>query len=186
MILSELSAVVSGKTTAEDIVSAVDVWFSAGKGSGGFLDTAYSGSIEHLSGLIVSDDEQVTLPATAADDALRNTLKGFAITALIARDLVPTDPALRQSLVKTAGTQLLASDDDLSHLRASVGVTEAKISNAQTANKNEETALGLARAELVNVDEYETATALKAVESQMKTLYTLTARLSDLSLTDYI
>lgn len=185
-IISALGNAVSGLTSAEDIVSAIDDWFAASRGSGGFLDVAYGGSNEAASGLIISENETVSLPVTGADASLRDTLKGFAMAALVARDLIPSDDSLRQTLIQNASTQLLASESSLSEPRGSIGNIEEKISDAQTSNDNEKTSLSLARTELVGIDEYETAAALEAVQTQMETLYTLTARLTALSLTDYL
>ena len=53
-------------------------------------------------------------------------------------------------------------------------------------NAAEASALQIARNGLVAADPYDTATAIQAVQTQIETLYTLTARLSRLSLTDYL
>lgn len=185
-ILSALGAAVSGFTSAEDIISAVDSWFSAAKGEGGFMDVAYSGSTTQVSGLMISDNQRVTLPATAADDALRETLKGFAVSALVANDLVPSDDALRRSLIQSSSTILLSADSALSGVMGSVGSVQETISAVKTENENEKTSLALARTDLIGIDEYETATALEAVQTQLETLYTLTSRLAGLSLADYL
>lgn len=185
-ILASLGEAVSGYTSSEDIISAIDSWFSAPAGAGGFMDIAYLGSTDPVSGVIISDNEKVDLPATAADDTLRDTLKGFAIAALVARDMVPSDDTLRQSLIQSASEQLLSSDSAISELRGTIGNVEEQIADAETANETETTSLTLARTNLVGIDEYETATALTAVQTQMETLYTLTARLAELSLADYL
>ena len=50
----------------------------------------------------------------------------------------------------------------------------------------EATALGLAREALIGADPYEAAAALEAAETQLETLYTLTARISRLSLVNFL
>ena len=50
----------------------------------------------------------------------------------------------------------------------------------------EATALGLARADLIAVDGYDAASRLKETETRLQTIYALTARLSELSLANYL
>jgi len=63
---------------------------------------------------------------------------------------------------------------------------QARIDTATTRNTSEATALGIARAGLVQLDPYETATRLQHAETQLQLIYTLTARMSRLSLADYL
>ncbi len=44
----------------------------------------------------------------------------------------------------------------------------------------------IARTELIGADPYDTATEMEAVQGQLETLYTVTARLSRLSLADFL
>lgn len=185
-ILAALGSAVNGLTTSSDILAAIDNWFAAPAGSGGFADIAYTGGTNSVTETIISDTDKVSLPTTAADLELRDTLKGFAISALVAGNFIPADETVINSLVRASGEQLLSADTALSTLRGQVGVTEEKIASAQAANTSEKTSLNLARLSLIGIDEYETATALEAVTSQIETLYTLTSRLSSLSLTDYL
>ena len=60
------------------------------------------------------------------------------------------------------------------------------VEQADTRNGAQQTALSLARSNLVAADPYETASALTQTEGNLQTLYALTARLSRLSLTDYL
>ena len=72
-------------------------------------------------------------------------------------------------------------------LRASLGETQARAEAALTRMASEAGALELARSGLLSVNPYEAATALREAESGLETLYAvLTARLSRLSLTEYL
>ena len=61
-----------------------------------------------------------------------------------------------------------------------------KISAAETRNSSEESALQIARNDLTSVDPYSTATKLQETQTQLETIYALTARMSHLSLLDYL
>lgn len=185
-IMAALGASVSGMTLVEDIVTAVDDWFDAPAGGGGYLDVAYLGSDTALAGFAVADTDTVELPLTAADPTLRDALKGFALAALVAQDLVPDTHDLRVSLAQTAGEKIISAEGNLTALQSELGTTEGIISSAQTRNAAQKTSLQIAKGELIGVDAYESATALEAVQTQLDTLYTLTTRLSQLSLTDYL
>jgi len=65
-------------------------------------------------------------------------------------------------------------------------VIEAQIDGATARNTAESSALELARAELIAIDPYKAATDLTSVQTQLETLYALTARLSRLSLVEYL
>ena len=67
-----------------------------------------------------------------------------------------------------------------------IGLQEAATTKTQAQNTAESSALSIARSTLISADPYETATALQETEASIQNLYTLTARLSRLKLTDYL
>lgn len=185
-ILTALSTQIAGLTNAADIDAAVAAWFDAPQGGGGFLDTAYFGSDLASGPVQVAEGEGISLDLRTSTPGLRQTLTGFAMAALVGRDMVPQDDQLRADLAQAAGEHLLSAESALVSFRADLGVAEAAIEDARTRNSAEKSSLELARAELIGADPYESATALQAIETQLETLYTLTARLSALSLADYL
>mgnify|MGYP006193710875 CR=1 FL=1 len=56
----------------------------------------------------------------------------------------------------------------------------------QARNSAEITALELARAKIVSVDPFEAATKVKEAQTQLEMIYAVTARLSSLSLMEYL
>jgi len=185
-ILGALAVTIAGLGTAQDIASAVSDWFNAPAGGGGYIDVAYQGSSTTLAPQQLSSTDTVELATTALDPDVRELLQGFAMAALVGRNLVPSDPELRAQLSRTAGEQILTSAGPLTATRAAIGTAQEAIATAQARNTSESAALELSRGQIIGVDEYDTATALEALQSQLETLYTLTARLSGLSLTDYL
>ncbi|MGJ8582752.1 MAG: flagellin [Marinosulfonomonas sp.] len=183
-ILSSLRTATASETTAAGVVSVVDAWFDTV--GGGFETDAYLGSMVKLSDVAVSEHIQVSLATTAADSDVREALKGFALGALLGDGILGVDTAQRSELSKLTGEKLLSSQSNLSELRANIGSTEAEIENAQAGNSARKTAIELTRAEMTGVDSYRTAVELEAVQTQLETLYTLTSRMSRLSLADFL
>lgn len=185
-ILTALGTAVGGLTQPDEIVDAVNAWFDAPYGSPGYLENAYTGSDTALAPVQLSETDRTQVNFTAADQTIRNLLKGFALASLVAENKVPDTLATRSALTQAAGERILTSDAEMSVLRSELGTVEAVIAEAQTHNATQKAALEIAKGELVGIDTYESATALEAVQSQLETLYTLTSRLSQLTLTDYL
>lgn len=181
-LLSQAAAVVVGASSVVDIETALQDWLDD---PSGFAAQAYTGGAG-LSPVPVADDETVRLDVTANDPALRATLKGLLMGALLERGVLGGQPEARAGLARRAGENLAETAPDRAHLAARVGVAEAQIAAADVRNAAETSVLEMARNEMVGVDGYETATSLQEAQTRLETLYTLTARLSRLNLADYL
>lgn len=181
-ILGSLRAELVGATTATVAMSRISAWFDAPTG---FAAVAYMGG-GPIADHAVSPDDSVWLGATANDPSFRQALKGFAAAALI------NDPALTlgqsdmQAFALLAGEQMMTGQDALIHLAAKIGVSESRINTAQSRNSAEKLTLEIAMSDLVQSDPFTLATELEAVQTNLETLYAVTARLSRLNLTDFI
>lgn len=183
-LLAALEAEVAGLTTAEDVVAAVDDWFAR---SDGFETVAYLGA-DHPTGAVrVTEGRTVNLDTTASDPEIRDLLKALATGALLSdANVLSGNHAARSELSRAAGEALLSAESRVTDLRAGLGSVQARIETIQTENAASRNALELARSDLLSVDPYETATEFQAVEGQLETFYAVTARLSRLSLADYL
>jgi flagellar hook-associated protein 3 FlgL len=126
------------------------------------------------------------MPVTAADPDLRDVLTGYALAALVAEGTLAAAPEERAALVREAGIRIMSGDAALARAGARIGGAEAALEDAEAARAAERTALEQARDALKGADPYRTATALTAAQTQLETLYALTARLSGLSLAEYL
>jgi flagellar hook-associated protein 3 FlgL len=185
-ILDALMLAAAGQVTPAGIDSTITAWFDAPAGGGGFVDMIYGGSNQPLAAFLVGPADSVQLDTMATDPALRDLLKGFALGALVSEGILPGDVAGQAEILKSSGETLLGAVDLLAGLRAEVGTVEAHIADAAFRNEAQRSALTIARNEIIAADPYDTASALEAVQTQIETLYTLTARLSRLSLADYL
>lgn len=185
-ILTALSGAIAGQTTVSGIQAAVTAWFDAPPGGGGYRDVIYGGSAAALPPFAIGEGDTAAISLTATDDTIRQTLKGLSLGALVANGTLAGDPAGRAQLVRAAGDTLLSATTDIVTLRANLGSVEQHVATTATRNAAETTSLQITRNTIVAADPFETASELEAVKTQLETLYTLTARLSRLSLTDFL
>lgn len=183
-IKTGLSAAVTGLTTAADIRTAVDAWFDTP--GGGFDTIAYLGSADTLDPFQISDVSSASLDLRAQDDEIRALLKEFTLIALIDDGLLAGDLSEKKLLADGAGLGMVNAERDLTFVRARIGTEEANIEDTGVRNSAERSSLLAARDLLVGADPYETATKLEDAETQLQLLYSLTARLADLSLVGYL
>jgi flagellar hook-associated protein 3 FlgL len=179
--LANIQASFGPIATAADLVTAVDAWFAAPTG---FAATYQGGA--GTAPMDIAPGETADLDVRANDPVLRSTLRGQVLAALLDTSLFATNQPERAALAQTAAEALLTSATDRTTLAARIGVAEEKIDGAVTRNAAERSALDIARTSLLAADPYEAATRLEAAETQLKSIYSVTARLSRLSLVDYL
>lgn len=185
VILGALGSAISGETTISGVLDQIDMWFNAPAGGGGYLDIAYQGGAP-LAPFHIGEGETANLNITAADPDIRDTLKSLAIGALLSDGLFAGDTGKRALIANAAGERVITAAGSITNIGSAIGAAQGRVESVATRNGAETAALQLARNEIVAVDEYDSATALEALQTQMETLYTLTARLANLSLTDYM
>lgn len=179
-ILADLSNAVAGATTATAVMAAADAWFDTP--GGGFETVAYQGATTDLAPFAISEGDQVSLSTRADHQALRDIMKSVAVTALMGQGLLSGNVAEQKRLLAATGAGLMNSADELTAVKAGIGYAEERIETARIQSETQAASLRLAQNALVSADPYETALRLKDVETQLQTVYTVTARLSNLSL----
>ena len=177
-----LEAAVAGALSSADVVTAVDGWFSD---SAGFAAVVYQGG-DTLPAVPIGRDQTAQIDVTALDPAIVASIKGLAMASLLARGVLGGSDVARADLAKRAGENLASNQTAMAELEARLGTTEANIINAGVQNDAEKSALEIARLGLLSVDPYETATRLQQAQTQLETLFSITARMSRLSLVNYL
>lgn len=180
-ILTALDAEIAGALTAGDMVTAISDWFASPTG----FAATYLGA-DALAPLLVAPGESAQIDVTALDPTLVQTLKGLAIGAMLNRGALAGDQVGRGQLARASAESLIASQTDRALLGARLGTTEAQIGAAEVRNQAEATSLGLARLDLLALDPFETASKLEERQSQLELLFAITARMSRLSLVNYL
>lgn len=179
VLMTELVSEVAGLTDADDIILAVKDWFDD---PAGFDAAMYNGSTTNLSPVDVGDGEQVALTLRADDPDLKTALQSFAIAALVDEGALALSDGTKVDLIRAAGMELASSNERLISLQADIGFTEGQLERATSRNEAAKTSLSIAKNDLVTADPFETYTRLEEAQLQLQSLYTVTARSSELSL----
>jgi flagellar hook-associated protein 3 FlgL len=182
-LLDGLRNAMTGAGTPADMMAAARDWFDD---PAGFEAAVYRGSDTPLASFSLSETESVKIEARATDERLTGAMRLAAVAALSEDPALGLDLAGRTELFRMAGQEMLGARDEVTALRAEVGFAEARIDRVATRNAAEETSLGFARGALLQVDPFDTATKLEEVQFQLESLYTVTARMSKLSLVNFL
>lgn len=183
-LMADVRANLTGLTNAADIATAVDAYFAVGTGD--FETNIYQGSDEAMRGFILNEHERAEIEVKASDPEIRDVLKGLVLGSLVAEGELDGNVQEQSDLLRLAGETMFSAGVGLDHLRATVGAEQAKIEAASVRNTAERVAAETAKGEIVSADIYESAAKLSEAESQLNLMYTITARLSRLKLSDYL
>ena len=133
----------------------------------------------------LTDDQSVRLDARADDPAIKTALKAAAIAAM-ANELPGLTTESKSVLLLDAGVRLFGAASGLVSVQERIGFVEESVDRATVAMTAQRTTLASSRNELISADPFDTASRLQAVQLQLETHYTVTARMSQLSLLGYI
>lgn len=181
VILTALKNELAGVATPEEARGRIADWFSD---ADGFARLYRGGTAQEP--ILVSDTDSLRVSVTALDPAVTQTLAGFAMGALVDAGLFSGQPDNRSAMINFAAQSLTEATDTRIILAANIGRVEERLQSISTRMSAEASALQTARSDLIGVDPYEAASRLKAAETQLQSLYTVTARMTRLTLADYI
>lgn len=182
-LLTAMRTALAGAATPDDLLAGAETWFAD---PAGFEATMYQGSPDALTPFGVSQSDKVTLNLRAVDPKLREVLKLAAVATLASDPTFGFDVKSQSELFNKSGQALLAGQDDIISLRANVGFIEERIEQVTTRNAAEQTTLNFAKLDLLNIDPYEAATRLQEAQFQLESLYSVTVRMSQLSLVNFL
>lgn len=184
LMRASIAAATAAATTAADVRTAIDTWFDSP--TGGFATLGYLGDTGPALTRRIDAQLDVMIDARANDPALRDVLKATAMAAIAGDPGLALAPGEKAALLLDAGVALLSAGQPLVAVQARLGQTELQIEVASASISARQTAYGIIHNELISVDPYTTATALQQVQAQLETHYTLTSRLSRLTLMEYL
>lgn len=174
-LLSQLRTIADGAATPADFATAIDTYFN--DPAGGWQQSIYRGSDS------ASDPDAVT----ASNPAIVEIISGLAVMALA--DPINSPPALlslNPGVVDAAADRVSSGTVTLTNVRSELGVKQEQIRTDQKLLDLEETIVTTAFNSLTARDQYEAASALKILESNLEASYLLTSRLASLSLLNFL
>jgi flagellar hook-associated protein 3 FlgL len=181
-LLAALGAELAGLATEAEVTATLDAFFDDPVR---FQAAAYRGGPAATGGVIDDGQPAPALP-TADDPAIRGQLKSMAMVVLIDNGALSLSAAEENAVQQRAMTGLLESGAALAALQARVGDVQEALDQRLTRLSVARDRLELARQEMVGVDSYKAAMALEQSRVQLESIYTVTARIARLSLTEYL
>ena len=182
-ILSAVSDSVAGLTTASDILDALEAFFF--NPGGPFETLIYQGAGASPGGAIDDFETGPTLP-TASDPAIRRHLMAAALGALLNDQTLVLARSETRALANNTMELAESNGEALTALRAGIGFGQGLLEQRSQRLSYEKDALVMARDRLVGVDPFESASLLEETRHRLEALYAVTARVSRLSLLEYL
>lgn len=181
--LTALSTDIAGASGVAAVEAAVDSWFASPTG---FASNGYLGSTTAIAPLKLSETAEIGLDIRADNAALKDVIRGLALAAIVEDPGITLTSAEQDEIQSNAGEFLLGAQDDMVVLQAKLGFAEEVIDDWSVRTASARTGLDFARNALLEVDTFEAATRLEAAQFQLESLYSITVRLSQLSLVNYL
>lgn len=182
-ILGALSAAVAGAPDTATLIADVENWFAD---PAGFATIGYIGSTTNRAPSQISDTATISINPRADDPEIREALKAVALAALAGEPGFPLGSLETSDVLQDAGNKLLSAQGGLVSIQAKLGVAQERLEDWSVRTRTEMGSLEYVKAALLSVDPYETATRLEAAQFQLESLYSVTVRLSQLSLVNYL
>ena len=183
-MLADILASLGGATDLATITATIDTWFD--DPAGGFMTMGYQGDTGPDISRKISATQTVEIDARADDAGIRSVLKGTALAAIT--DLLGTtlDNTTRAELMRESFDVLLSSATPFTRLQARIGENQERLVLTETSQAAQRTTFTMSRNAIALADPYETATRLQDVQRQLELQFASTARLSQLSLVNYL
>ncbi len=184
LILGDVRTIVAGAADADDAIAQVRAYFD--DPAGGFATNRFLGAAENAPRATTDQGGVLDVSRRADDPEVRTLLRGLALAAIAAEDdfVGPTESA--SALLDEAARTTMAAREDLVHSRARLGISEQGLEEAAVRIAARSDALDIAWNTATTRDPFEAAAEFQALEQQLERVFTVTARLSQLSLTDFL
>ncbi len=179
-LLADIDAIMAGATDAADVQAQLDFYFD--DPAGGYATSIYQGGLNKAPAVEISPGIRINVSATATDQPIKDLIRGLATIATHGS----TTFADKSGVVEAGATIALGADTAITDLRAVIGVGQARIGAAISRHESEETVLTSLFNEMTGRDQFEAASELQLLESQLEASYLLTARLARLTIADFI
>jgi flagellar hook-associated protein 3 FlgL len=184
VIISDISAIIAGSADSTAAMLAIDDYFFSP--ADGFETNIFLGTTQDAPPFRDESGEIIEYAQRADSFGVRNAIRALTI-AVVASD-APNffGTADQVDLLREAGSAAIAATGDITTLREKLGFAEGRIEGVEARNRAMRGFFELERSSLISVDPYEVATKFEALQVQLQTIYTITARLSNLSLTNFL
>jgi len=180
-MLDALRTLVASAPDTATALTDIETWFD--DPAGGFATAFFRGGDGDAPTVELDKGERAATSLRADDQALRDVMRGLAITALATEE---TDETAR-SAMQGAGQDILnTAGGGILELQAGLGVQEERVAGARADHEAQSATLSIAYTGLTTRDQAEAATEMRMLESQLEAAYLTTSRMANLSLINYM
>ncbi|MEM7498037.1 MAG: hypothetical protein AAF371_08610 [Pseudomonadota bacterium] len=151
---------------------------------GDFETTFYTGGTGDGPATAIAPGETVRLTLRADDSVFRDVLR--ETTAALTAATGGGTFAERRALIEESALGLRTALEGLARRAGELGITEQRIESTRAGNAVEQAQLNRALGALTGRDQFEAASTLTATEDALETLFVTTARISALTLTNFL
>ncbi len=184
ILLEDVKDILSNASSVDDANTKLDRYFNDPDGT--FETKIYTGSQNNAAPLQIGNNKSVNLDLKGNNQDIKDTLRGLAVMAN-AFEFTGTGREDDFDAMYSAGAASVSSGTTgLTNQQAKLGLLSATLNQAESRFNVERTSLTNAYTEMFGRDQFEATTELKTLQVQLEASYTLTARLSDLTLTNYL
>ncbi|MEQ9314358.1 MAG: flagellin [Henriciella sp.] len=173
-LIADVNALAAAASDTAGFETALDTYFN--DPAGGWQQTIYQGTA-------TASDSEAT---TAIDPALTEIARSLAVLAISSPGGALQGLGDGDTARLNAANRLAAGETALTDLRATVGIDQKRIADRLIDLDYEEIILTDAYNQMTARDQYEAASELKVLEANLEASYALTARLSNLSLLNFL
>lgn len=132
----------------------------------------------------ISTSETVTTSATLNSDGFKNLVLGSVITSQLANSGLSAGAltSVNTEVTNLAGLSVSGIDAE----RSTMGLSQERVEKANTAMQSQMDIINTQLTDLVGVDTYDASVRLNTLLTQVETSYSITSKIQDLSLVNYL
>lgn len=181
VFLADIAAIYAAAASPAAFEADLDAYFN--DPAGGFQSSVYIGGSGSAPSIEIAAGERIQVTLRADDQSVRDLLRGLATVA--AAGAAPPS-TLRDSALLSGAARVISGSDALVLRRAEIGIAEKRAAELAPLIEAEETALTQAFNALTSRDPLEAAARLQSLETQLNASLVIAARLSQLTLANFL
>lgn len=183
-LMADVKDILKNSLSASDANTKLDTYFN--DPAGGFATNIYQGSTNPAPDLPIGNGKSVTLDLKGNDPSVVETLRGLAVMANAYSFGGVSDEAEFNGLYSQASASVGNGTTGLVTLEGTLGLNSETLNKAESRFNSEKSTLTNAYNDMFGRDQFEAAAELQSLQVQLEASYTLTSRLSSLTLTNFL
>lgn len=133
----------------------------------------------------ISETETIAQTAQANDPAMRDLMRGLAMLSAVDVNQI-SDPDAREAWATAARNAITSGLSGLTELETDTGLKRTRLADTVAAQESRAGFLDGERLLLEGADQYDAATRLTQLQTQLESSYAVTARLSSMSFLNFM